>query len=207
MIITFYGEGCFKIQSGETAVLTDPLEATSGLTPPRFKTDIVLKTISPAKNQKTSAGQIIGAGEYNVSGINIIGFPLPEESSDKILKTVYIVETEEVRLCFLGHLAETLNPVAIEHLGEVDILFIPAGGQPFIDQKNAVKLIKQIEPKIVVPSFFKAPGLKRKSDEVKNFLEEFNFKKEKSAATQDKLTIKKKDLENIKSAQIIVLNI
>lgn len=207
MTITFYGEGCFKIQSGETVVLTDPLETESGLTPPRFKPDIVLKTISPAKNEKTPANQIIGAGEYNISGINIVGFPLPEESSDKILKTVYVVEAEGIRLCFLGHLAATLNPVTVEHIGETDVLFIPAGGQPFIDQKNAIKLVKQIEPKIIVPSFFKVAGLKRKSEDVKIFLEEFNFKKEKTAAAQDKLTIKKKDLESVKSTQIAVLNI
>ena len=206
MTITFYGEGCFKIQSGETVVLTDPPEAASGLTPPRFKADVTLKTLSSAKNQKTSASQIIGAGEYNISGINIFGFPIPEESNDKILKTVYIVEIEDIRLCFLGHIAGTLDPIIVEHLGEVNVLFMPAGGQPFIDQKTAVRLVKQIEPKIVIPSFFKIPGLKRKSDDIKVFLEEFNSKKEKSATAQDKLTIKKKDLESFKSAQIIALN-
>ncbi|MEK7451393.1 MAG: MBL fold metallo-hydrolase, partial [Patescibacteria group bacterium] len=159
-----------------------------------------------AKNQKTSASQIIGAGEYNISGINIFGFPIPEESNDKILKTVYIVEIEDIRLCFLGHIAGTLDPIIVEHLGEVNVLFMPAGGQPFIDQKTAVRLVKQIEPKIVIPSFFKIPGLKRKSDDIKVFLEEFNSKKEKSATAQDKLTIKKKDLESFKSAQIIALN-
>jgi len=36
MVITFYGEGCFKIQSGEFSVLIDPFDAQTGLMPPRF---------------------------------------------------------------------------------------------------------------------------------------------------------------------------
>jgi len=40
MVISFYGEGCFKIQSGEAVVLIDPPSPQSGLTAPRFKFDV-----------------------------------------------------------------------------------------------------------------------------------------------------------------------
>ena len=84
-----------------------------------------------------------------------------------------------------------------------DILFIPAGGRPFISQEAAIKLIKQIEPKIVVPAFFKLPGLKRQSADLKNFLEELNHKENKEK--RDKLTVKKKDLADIKKTEVIPL--
>ena len=208
MIITFYGEGCFKIQSGETTLLTDPFDNKSGLTPPRIKPDILIKTITPFPitdqilTQETGKS-IYGPGEYNIKEADIYGFLLPKESEESFFKTVYSVKIEGISLCFLGHISQNPEPSFLEHLGSVDILFIPAGGEPFIDQKSAIKLIKQIEPKIIVPSFFKLPGLKRQSSDIKIFLEEFNHNQKTDP--QEKLSIKKKEFNEIKSAQIIVL--
>ncbi|MFA4827569.1 MAG: hypothetical protein WC596_04990, partial [Candidatus Shapirobacteria bacterium] len=83
-------------------------------------------------------------------------------------------------------------------------LVIPAGGEPFLDQKIAVKLIKQIQPKIVIPTFYKVPGLKRKADDIKKFLEEIDAPKVEKI---DKLVIKKKDIEEIKPTKVVVLTI
>jgi L-ascorbate metabolism protein UlaG (beta-lactamase superfamily) len=208
MVITFYGEGCFKLQSGDFSVLTDPFDSQTGLTPPRFKTDIILKTLKPVslKTSPQSPAQFLieTPGEYNVKDASITGFFLVKESSDKFIKTVYLLEMENIRLCFLGHLSEMPDSTIFEHMEEIDILFIPAGGAPFIDQKSAVKIIKQIQPKIVIPCFFKIPSLKRPSDKIEIFLEEYG-QKEKQAGAQEKLAIKKKDLAGIKKTEIIAL--
>ena len=113
-----------------------------------------------------------------------------------------MIKAESLKICLLGHLAEAPEPDIAKHLEEIDILFIPAGGEPFIGQEAAVKLIKNIEPKIVIPSFYKIPGLKRKSDDLKIFLEEINHGKHE---TQEKLTVKKKDLAEIKKTEVIIL--
>ncbi len=209
MTISYHGEGCFKIQSGETTILTDVFSSESGLVPPRFKTDIILKTLTAfsATDQKINqlTGQlIIGPGEYNVKNIDISGLNLAGESTDKFFKTVYSVKAENVNLCFLGHISKLPESEVTEHLEEVDILFVPAGGVPFIEQKSAVKLIKQIEPKIVIPSFYKMPGLKRPAADLKIFLDEINHGK---AEPKEKLTVKKKDLAEIKKTQVTVLKI
>lgn len=211
MVITFYGEGCFKIQSGELSVLTDPFDNQAGPTPPRFKADIVLKTITPAsffeKKEALPVGEIIGPGEYNIKGADIAGFLLPKESSAKFFKTAYSFRVEDINLCFLGHISEIPEPAILEHLGEPDILFVPAGGAPFIDVKTAVKIIKQLQPKMIVPTFFKVPSLKRKAEDVGRFLEELNGDKAKNSSVSDKLTVKKKDLAAIKKAEVAVLKI
>ena len=210
MVITFYGEGCFKLQSGDFTVLTDPFDNKIGLTPPRLKPDIILKTLTPVSfadqpiNQLTNQ-LIYGPGEYNVANIDIAGFNLPKESSEKFLKTIYLLEMEEINVCFFGHLSEIPEPTILEHLEEIDLLFIPAGGPPFIEQKSAVKIIKQLQPKIVIPCFFKIPGLKRPADNLEVFLEEFNGSKAERLSGQEKLVIKKKDLHDIKKTEITVL--
>ncbi|MBN2197804.1 MBL fold metallo-hydrolase [Candidatus Wolfebacteria bacterium] len=210
MVINFYGEGCFKIQSGETTILTDPFDKKIGLTPPRFKSDIILKTLTPIpiteQSTDDSMGHIIwGPGEYNIKNININGFLLPAESSENFLKSVYLVEMENINLCFLGHSSNSPEPIILEKLEKIDILFIPAGGKPFIEQKTAAKIIKQIQPKIVIPCFFKIPLLKRPAEKIENFLDEFNGSKNKNTKGEEKLTIKKKELDGMEKTEIIIL--
>ncbi|MDE2001245.1 MAG: MBL fold metallo-hydrolase [Patescibacteria group bacterium] len=205
MIINWYGEGCFKIQTGGLTLVTDPFESATGLTPPRGKNEITLKTLTawPMKDEDGEGQVIRGAGEYEVQSIGISGFELPAESTDKFFKTAYQVTAEDMTLGFLGHLSEGLTPDASEKLKDTDILFIPAGGKPFINPEAAAKLIKQLSPKLVVASFFKVPGLKRGGADWKALGEELDQKPE----VMEKLTIRKKEVGEKKGTTLVVLKI
>lgn len=206
MIINWYGEGCFKIQTGGITLLTDPFEPSTGLTPARGKNEIILKTLTswPLKEIESNDGQEIrGAGEYEIQQVVISGFSLPAESSNTFFKTAYKATAEEITLGFLGHLAENITPEALEKLKDINILFIPVGGKPFINAETAAKLIKQINPKIIVGSFFKTPGLKRSSSDWKAFADELGLKPE----ILEKLTIRKKEITEQKGMKLIILNI
>lgn len=171
MVINYCGEKCFKIQSGKVSLVVDPL--------PRFKGDITLLTGSwkeMAKEYPPVAGQIYGPGEYEMLEVGISGWPMPKT------QTAYTLIMEEIRLCFLGDGPSTssgqaaeIDPSILEKLGEVDILFAPAG--------ISAKSIKQIQPKIVIP-FYKKP------DALKEFLKEM----EKKVEPEEKLVIKKKEI-------------
>lgn len=193
MTINWYGEGCFRLQFKEATILTDPLDAeVSGLKPTRIKVDIVIKTLIglPLKRDlKEEEFLICTAGEYEIKNIFIKGKTLTEESGEKFIKTIYLIEAEELKILDLGYLTNPLDPKLFAD-EEIDILIIPAGGKPFLDLKEAAKLINQLEPKIVVPSFYKIPGLKRKTGELKDFLKEFGA----TAEPLEKLTVRKKDL-------------
>ena len=206
MTITYYGEDCFKLQSGDVTILTDPIDSKSGLSSPRFKYDALIKTLSPFPPEAADEEAVVvaGPGEYDFKGVKISGYMASNESTDKFLKTVYIATIESIKICFLGHLSEIPEPSIMEHLEEIDILFVPAGGEPFIDQQKVAKLIRQIQPKIVIPTFYKVPGLTRKAGDLKAFLEEVGQGKVES---QEKLVIKKKDFATIKPTQIIPLKI
>ena len=209
MTINWYGEGCFKIQEGGITLLIDPVESSSGLSAPRFKADIIIKTIMPALlpgkvKPETAAdgGQVIpGPGEYEIKGASISGWPLLKESSKEFLKSVYRVRFDDLALGFLGNLTGNHEPEIFEELGDIDILFIPGGGKPFIDQEAAAKLIRQIEPRLVIPSFFHVPGLKRKAETVTDFLKELGHK----AEPEEKLTIKKRELGE--KLRVVVLKV
>lgn len=222
MVITFYGEGCFKLQSGDFVILTDPFDSSTGLTAPRFKSDIILKTLTslPLTNsfslreisRRETIPQLInqlvaGPGEYQFKDAVVNGFLVANESSEKFFKTIYVVKIEDISLGFLGHLSEIPEPAILEYLEEIDILFTPAGGAPFLGQQSVIKIIKQLEPKIVIPTFFKLPGLKRNATKPNFLLEELNGRKEHKTENGEKLTIKKKDLNEIKKTEIVLLNL
>ena len=202
MVITWYGEGCFKIQIGAFAAISDPFESSTGLTPARGKADLTIKTLTAYPIAFESADQtrsVIGPGEYEVAGVEIRGWQVADADAS-FLRTVYRAKFEDLNLGFLGHLEREPAASIIEELGGVDVLFIPAGGPPLLGVEAAARLIKQLNPRLVVASFFKIPGLKRRSDGVEAFLKELGQR----ASAQEKLVIKHKDLPA--TTQVAVLH-
>jgi L-ascorbate metabolism protein UlaG (beta-lactamase superfamily) len=186
MIVNYFGQGCFKLQSGEKSILIDPINN-------RLKADIILRTISPVNlAMPLSQNEFAFAGEYDISGIEIYGFQVEKESTDKFIKTIFLVNWEGIRFVFLGPISTQPEGEFLDDISEPDVLFIPASGKPFLKPEDAQKLIKNLEPKIIIPSFI--------SEEPKEFLKLIGQKPQK----QEKFVFKKKDVEN-KSKEVIIL--
>ena len=200
MVINWYGEGCFKISSGDTVLLTDPFESSTGLTPPRLKPHLAILTRSsyPPAYEHAEYPLIVGPGEYAIAGIEASGWML---SPTNPLHTAYRVSFEDLTLGLLGHLSQMPEADIIEHLGGVDLLVVPAGGAPFIGAEPAATLIKQINPRIVIASFIHAPGLKRKTTDGSTLFKELGQK----VTPQEKLVVKKKDLPQ--TTQVVALTL
>ena len=94
-------------------------------------------------------------------------------------------------VCHLGDLGQDkLTDEQVEAIGDVDILMIPVGGNYTIDSKQAMEVISQIEPKIILPMHYKLPGLTVDLAGVDKFVKELGLTPEKI----DKLKIVKKNL-------------
>lgn len=201
MTISWYGEGCFKIQAGDLTILTDPINAASGLQTPRGKFDIIIKTltgwpiIAETNVETKETVNILGPGKYEIKNAAIEGWLLEKESSDKFLKTAYIMEIDEAKFGFLGNIAKEPENKLEEFFENLDVLFIPAGGKPFIDAQSAAKLCRRLSPKMIIPAFFKIPGLKRQTETPAEFYKELGQKEEKP---EEKFSFKKKDLAGMK---------
>ncbi|MFA4872302.1 MAG: MBL fold metallo-hydrolase, partial [Patescibacteria group bacterium] len=175
MVITWYGKNCFKLQSGELVIVTDPFEKESNLSPFRGRTDIIIRTTAPLSNdrlQPAEAFEISYPGEYEVKNISIKGWSvqtsktLPDRQAglpaqtgktekDSNLRSVYLLEIDDLKIVLLGHLTDENEIKNIqEYLEDADIVFVPAGGKPFIEVAAAAKLIRQLKPSLVVPALF-----------------------------------------------------
>jgi L-ascorbate metabolism protein UlaG (beta-lactamase superfamily) len=212
MVITWYGQSCFKIQSGETVIFTDPFSKETGLTPPRGQAHIV--TVShnhfDHNNVETLTGEplvVAGPGEYETKGINIRGifsYHDDKEGKERGTNTIYVLEVEGVKICHLGDLGQKkLTDEQLEQIDEVDILLVPVGGEATIDAEEAAEIISQIEPRLVIPMHYKIPGLALKFAGVEPFLKEMGVAKKE---TVEKLTLKKKDLPT-EGTEVVVLKV
>lgn len=197
MVITWYGQACFKIQSGSTIVIVDPFDKSIGLTPPKIEANIVLVTHDHPdhNNIETIKGEpfvIDSPGEYEYQGVSVQGissFHDSNDGEDRGLNTIYILKMEGIRIVHLGDLGQkTLTEKQLETLGAVDILMVPVGGVYTIEAPQALEITNQIEPKIVIPMHYKVKGLKTELADVSAFLKEIGQPDNKP---EEKLTIKK----------------
>lgn len=203
MVITWYGQACFKIESKERTIVIDPFSRLIGLTPPSLEADIVFVTHDHEDHNNIRALKgdyllINSPGEYEVKGVRAQGiesFHDDAEGAKRGLNTLYVIEAEGIRIVHAGDLGQPfLSDGQITEIGSVDILMIPVGGFFTIAAKEAVGIVNQLEPKIVIPMHYKIPGLLIKElDGVEKFLKEFG---EEDGVGQDKLTLKQKDLES-----------
>lgn len=187
MTITWYGQACFRLESKDIRVLIDPFDKSIGLKLPRLNETIIAVTHDHHDhNHAMDAGPetfvIKGPGEYEKAGVQIVGIPSYHDNSqgsERGLNTIYVIKMEDITLCHLGDLGQhELSAEQQELIGSVDILMIPVGGVYTVNGKEAVDIVKQIEPKIIIPMHYKVPGLTVKLDGPESFLKEIGIKPE-----------------------------
>jgi len=210
MIIQWFGHSFFRLETKGKIIAIDPYsEEATGLKPSRFKADILLITHQHEdhSNKSIIMGEpfvLEGSGELEMGGIFIDGlqsFHDKKKGQNRGENTIFLIESEEITVCHLGDLGEPqLREETLEKVGEADILLIPVGGNYTIDYEEAVSLINQIGPKIVIPMHYALPHLKIKLESLDKFIKAIGKKPE----IVDKLIIRKNNLPE--ETKLIVLN-
>jgi len=73
---------------------------------------------------------------------------------------MYKLISKELNILITGHIYPELSDDQLESIGMVDVMCVPVGGNGFtLDPVGALKLIKKIEPKIIVPTHYATSGL------------------------------------------------
>lgn len=191
-------------------MVIDPFGEDLGLRLTELPADILLVSHDhPDHNNKRAVSGnpflIEGPGEYEIKGVSIQGIPAFHDKTfgkERGRVTIYTIEAEETKVCFLSDLGQKeLFPEQIEDIGEVDVLLVPVGGNYTIDAEAAAAVIGQIEPKVVIPMHYFLPKLKIKLDGLEKFLKVMG---EKASDPLPKLVVKKKDLSE-EGMRVVVL--
>ncbi len=208
MVISYMGGECFKITQGDLTLVFNPPSKDSELKISRFGSDIVLVSLQHKDFngiENVSFGErepfvILGPGEYEVKDTVIRGFASDSHyGGTRGVNTLYSVFLDGITLCFLGALSSAaLPPAAKQEFDNIDILFLPIGGDGVLTYAESYKLAVQLEPKIIIPMHYGSIG---QQGALKHFLKEAGVEDLKPT---EKLIVKKKDLED-KEGEVVVL--
>jgi len=184
MDITWLGQSCFRIRGSHATIITDPYPPGLGYSLGKPSAHIV--TIShqhPGHSYVQGISgeprQVTGPGEYEISGILITGIATFHDNKGGGVRgknTVYVMEVDEVSICHLGDLGHVLTSEQVEEIDNVDVLLVPVGGVSTINAPLAAEVVRQLEPKVVVPMHYKTPALNWELEPVDRFLKEIGVK-------------------------------
>jgi len=138
MEIQYFGGSSFRIKTKKAILVTDPFK--------KIVADIVIisrcgeEKINPflvkGTTSRSSPFILPGPGEYEISGVSILGRKWKES-------LVYIIQAEDMRIAFLGDFQGKLKEDQLEEINGVDILLVSS---------KATEAVNQIEPRIVIPA-------------------------------------------------------
>ncbi len=103
---------------------------------------------------------IVGAGEYEVGGVEIVGI------NGMNGEVVYVLNVDGIKVGVLGNLSQPLSEKKVEKIPEMDILLVGVGNKEKVSHKLIWEWAKSWGANYVVPF-----GVDNKSEEMKNFLD------------------------------------
>jgi L-ascorbate metabolism protein UlaG (beta-lactamase superfamily) len=165
MDVTWLGHGCFRLRGRNAAVVTDPYPPAIGLKLARMDADLVTVSHDHENHSYTQvvrdgAYEIHGPGEYEVAGVSVVGVPTFHDAERGIKhgrNTVYLIEIDDVRICHLGDLGHKLEDAEAEAVASPDVLLVPVGGRTSMNAAQAAEVVRQLEPRFVVPMHYAIP--------------------------------------------------
>lgn len=163
--VQFLGHACFRLRGRDGIVLCDPFSRAIGIDLGRPTAHIVTvshnhpdhNNVAQVKPMREKLFVIDSPGEYEVSGVLITGvrtYHDKAKGAELGTNTVFVIHLDEVAFCHLGDLGHELSQAQLEAIGNVDVLFVPVGGGETIGPAEAINVISQIEPRVVIPMHY-----------------------------------------------------
>jgi L-ascorbate metabolism protein UlaG (beta-lactamase superfamily) len=183
MEINWLGHSCFRLKGKSAAVITDPYPPDIGYNINKPVARIVtVSHLHPDHSYVQAVGDepkiISKSGEYEIGGVLIIGIPTYHDTENGAARgsnTIFLIEIDDINICHLGDLGHPLTSSQVEEIGNVDVLLVPAGNVTTVDASTAASIVRNIEPKIVIPMHYKTPAVTRELEPVDKFLKEMGI--------------------------------
>lgn len=164
MDVQFYGANCLVLSSKQTRVVVDDNLASLGAKAVARDGDICLFTGPKPSDIAAQPKLVIDMpGEYEASNVSILGIQVRAHMDEDKQRNgvMYKVTWGETKYLITGHAFPKLSEAELEMIGIVDVMFVPVGGNGYtLDATGALQLIKQVEPKVVIPTHYADSRLK-----------------------------------------------
>ncbi len=163
MDIQFFGANCIILNGKQGRLVIDDNLDELGAKSVSKEGDIALFT-GPHKDLARSAKLVIDQpGEYETAGISIYGIlaraHMDEEKQQSA--TIYKIVFDDTTVLVTGHIYPDLTDDQLEAIGMIDVMLVPVGNSGYtLDAIGALKLIKEVGPKVVIPTHYDSSKLK-----------------------------------------------
>ena len=191
--IEYKGGNGVVLSTKKASIVADPNLSVVGLKNLPVKEAIEIATEARLAVNSADAKLIIeGPGEYGIADFDIRGVAAQrhlDTDADPKISTMYRIEAGDIRVALVGNIYEKVGESQLEDLGIVDVLIIPVGGGGYtLDPTGAATIVRQIEPKVVIPVHYNDSALKYEVPQAE--FEE--FAKELGAPVEDMSKVKLK---------------
>ena len=191
--IEYKGGNGVVLSTKKASIVADPNLSVVGLKNLPVKEAIEIATEARLAVNSADAKLIIeGPGEYGIADFDIRGVAAQrhlDTDADPKISTMYRIEAGDIRVALIGNIYEKVGESQLEDLGIVDVLIIPVGGGGYtLDPTGAATIVRQIEPKVVIPVHYNDSALKYEVPQAE--FEE--FAKELGAPVEDMSKVKLK---------------
>jgi len=162
MDIQYYGANCVTLGTKHARVVIDDNLVELGTKTVAKAGDIALFTNAHSAPTHSPKIVIDEPGEYEVSGVSIYGIAARAHMDEEGARTatMYKLVVEDLRILVTGHIYPELSDIQLETIGMIDVMIVPVGGNGYtLDPIGALKLIKKVEPKLIIPTHYDAKGL------------------------------------------------
>lgn len=157
MDIQFHGANCLTLVTKQARMVVDDNLPEMGGKSVSKPGDVALFTAEHKDPSQLAKIVIDQPGEYEVSGVSIYGIAARSHMDEDKQKTatMYKMVVDDLRVLIVGHVYPDLSEAQLEKIGMVDVMIIPVGGNGYtLDPIGALKLIKKVEPKLVIPTHY-----------------------------------------------------
>lgn len=163
MDIQFYGANCIVITTKQVRLVFDDTLAGLGGHSITREGDVCLFTGVHPDAIPGAKLTIDTPGEYEVNGVSIHGIQTRAHMDGETERNavMYKVTIGDTRVLVTGHIYPLLSEARLEDIGLVDVMVIPVGGNGYtLDPTGALQVVKQIEPKVIIPTHYEDAVLK-----------------------------------------------
>lgn len=163
MELQFFGANALRITTKKARIVIDDNLQALGAKSIAKEDDIVLVSNPQLITQPNKARIVIdGPGEYEVSDVAIQGVTARAHVDEKgKAAVIYKIVADDIRIAVVGHIYPELTEAQLEAIGVIDVLCVPVGGNGYtLDGTGALKIVKKIGPKIVIPTHYQDKSLK-----------------------------------------------
>jgi L-ascorbate metabolism protein UlaG (beta-lactamase superfamily) len=179
MRVEWYGQSAFQLSADGATVFIDPFGDMSGAAARGFQFDY------PAIEGVEADLVLVTHEHFDHNGVEAIGgsptvlrstagrleSPIGEvlavaSEHDDVAgtqrgpNTIFVFELGGVRVCHFGDFGQaSLRDAQARAIGRVDLLFVPVGGGPTVDDAGAAAIAERLEPRWIVPMHYRTPRI------------------------------------------------